>query len=413
MKSVGGLTWQSLVPDEKNNWLSVRSREEFETHSNIASIFSLNSNGLKTNRDTWAYNYDAQALSTNIASTIETYNQEVTRWVNRRDKKTRLDEFLTTDQRKISWSETLKAHVEAGDYASFDQAKIRLALYRPFSSQFVYFDELLNERQYQLRSVFPTGKRGENAVLWCKVGSDWPFFSLATDRVPDVLPQGGSRCFPFYAYSAGGERSENIGDGALDLFRLNYGHEGITKWDVFHYLYAVLNHPEYRERYAEILRRELPHIPFVGSSTGSPEGDTDLEAFRSLVVTGKRLAEIHVHYEDQPEYPLKKIEKPGEKLDYHVEKMRLTKDKTSLVYNGFLTLSGIPLEAYEYRLGNRSALEWVIDQYQVSTDKRSGIVNDPNRDDDPEYILRLIGQVITVSLETVKLVRSLPPLGLP
>ena len=138
---------------------------------------------------------------------------------------------------------------------------------------------------------------------------------------------------------------------------------------------------------------------------------SDLEVFRAFVLAGQRLAEIHVHYEQQPEYPLIKKEKEGEKLDYRVTKMRLSKDKTTLTYNQFLTLSGIPKETYEYRLGNRSALEWVIDQYQVSTDKRSGITNDPNRDDDPTYILRLIAQVITVSLETAQLVRSLPPIG--
>ncbi len=142
-----------------------------------------------------------------------------------------------------------------------------------------------------------------------------------------------------------------------------------------------------------------------------PRDDEDV--FRALVAAGKRLAEIHVHYEQQPKYALTKTEKAGEKLDYRVTKMKLGKDKTSLICNQFLTLSGIPQETYEYRLGNRSALEWVIDQYQVSTDKRSGITNDPNRVDDPQYILRLIGQVVTVSLETVKIVRSLPALGLP
>ena len=138
-----------------------------------------------------------------------------------------------------------------------------------------------------------------------------------------------------------------------------------------------------------------------------------LDGFRAFVTAGQRLAAIHVHYEQQPEYKLTKIEKAGEKLDYRVEKMHLSKDKSTLTYNQFLTLSGIPKETYEYRLGNRSALEWVIDQYQVSTDKRSGITNDPNREDAPQYILRLIGQVITVSLEAVRIVRSLPPLGLP
>jgi len=142
-----------------------------------------------------------------------------------------------------------------------------------------------------------------------------------------------------------------------------------------------------------------------GSGTGA-------NVFRSFVRAGERLAEIHVHYEKQAEYPLTKTEKAGEKLDWRVAKMRLSKDKTSLIYNQFLTLSGIPKETYDYRLGNRSALEWVIDQYQVSTDKRSGITNDPNRDGDKEYILRLIGQVITVSLETVTIVNELPALGI-
>ena len=134
------------------------------------------------------------------------------------------------------------------------------------------------------------------------------------------------------------------------------------------------------------------------------------QTFRAFVKAGQRLVKIHDHYEQQPEYPLAKTEKKGEKLDYRVTKMKLSKDKTSLIYNKFLTLSGIPPETYEYRLGNRSALEWIIDQYQVSTDTRSGITNDPNREDDPEYILRLIGQVITVSLETVSIVKALPEL---
>ena len=139
----------------------------------------------------------------------------------------------------------------------------------------------------------------------------------------------------------------------------------------------------------------------------------DLDVFRELAKAGQRLTEIHVHYEQQPEYQLTKREKAGEKLNWQVTRMRLSKDKTTLIYSDFLTLSEIPKEIYDYRLGNRSALEWVVDQYQVSTDKRSGITNDPNREDDPQYILRLIGQVVTVSLETVNIVKALPELGIP
>jgi predicted helicase len=224
---------------------------------------------------------------------------------------------------------------------------------------------------------------------------------LAVNTIPDLLPQGGSQCFPFYSYAEDGtNRRENITDWALDQFRSHYENKSITKWDIFYYTYAVLHHPEYRTRYAANLKRELPRIPYA------PD-------FRNFAKAGKRLAELHVDYEKQKEYPLERREKPGEKLNLRVEKMRLSKDKQTLLYNDFLTLAGIPKETYDYRLGNRSALEWVIDQYQVSTDKRSGITNDPNRDDDKEYILRLIGQVITVSLETVSIVNALPDLGLP
>ena len=225
-------------------------------------------------------------------------------------------------------------------------------------------------------------------------------FCLAIDCVPDYLPQGGSRFFPFYEGDGKGTRRENITDWALNEFRTHYKDQKIVKWDIFHYVYGVLHSPEYRERYAANLKRELPRIPFA------PD-------FWGFAQAGERLADLHVNYEKQPEYPLQRIENPKEKLNWRVEKMRLSKDKTLLVYNQFWTLSGIPPETYEYRLGNRSALEWIVDQYQVSTDKRSGITNDPNREDDPEYILRLIGQVVHVSVETLKVIKTLPELGLP
>jgi predicted helicase len=223
--------------------------------------------------------------------------------------------------------------------------------------------------------------------------------TLAADRIVDLhlaSPGCSTQCFPFYIYNEDGtNRRDNITDWALEQFRAHYADKTIMKWHIFHYVYALLHHPLYRERYAANLKRELPRILFA------PE-------FGGLAEIGKRLTEIHVNYEQQPEYPLERIEALCMPLDWSVEKMTLSKDKCSLIYNDFLTLSGIPPEVFEYRLGNRSAaLEWVIDQYQVSTDKRSGITNDPNRKDDPEYIVRLIGQVITVSLETVNLVSSL------
>ena len=181
-------------------------------------------------------------------------------------------------------------------------------------------------------------------------------------------------------------------------FRAQYGDDTITKWDIFHYVYGLLHHPTYRDRYKANLKRELPRTPFA------PD-------FRAFAKAGARLAQLHVGYKEQPEYQLRKAETPDMPLDWRVEKMRLSTDKTQLRYNNFLTLDGIPEAAFGYRLGNRSALEWVIDQYRVKTEKRSGIVNDPNRGDDPQYIVRLIGKVISVSLETVEIVEGLPELG--
>jgi predicted helicase len=304
--------------------------------------------------------------------------------------------------------------------------KIRKALYRPFTKASLFFDLLLNEEVYSLSSFFPRPNTSNASVCVTDIAGEKPFMALACDSFCDLhlaSPGCGTQCFPFYSYSEdGSDRLENITDWALEQFRRRYPPlapriSPLTKWDIFYYDYAILHHPQYRERYAANLRRDLPHIPLVAADVSrrqspktSPPTPDDTALFHAFAAAGKQLADLHIGYEQAKEYPLTRREKPGTQLNWHVEKMRLTRDKTALVYIDFLTLEGIPPETFEYRLGNRSALEWVIDQYQVSTDKRSGITNDPNRPDDPQYILRLIAQVITVSLETVKIVKSLPPM---
>ena len=258
----------------------------------------------------------------------------------------------------------------------------------------------MNQRTYVFPSIFPTPEAElDNRVIWLKVGQQWPMFALMVDKIPEALPQGASQCFPFYTYDENGtNRRENITDWALTQFQTHYQDDTITKWDIFHYTYGLLHHPNYRKPYQENLKRDLPHIPFA-------------EDFWTLAKAGARLANLHVTYESQPEYDkLEPIETSGMQVNLRVERMKFSKDKTQLKYNDFLTLEGIPPKVFEYRLGNRSALEWVVDQYRVKVDKRSGIKNDPNREEDPEYILRLIGQIITVSLETVDIVNGLPAL---
>ncbi len=229
----------------------------------------------------------------------------------------------------------------------------------------------------------------------------------------------------------------------MGQFRDAYG-PGVTKPDIFHYVYALLHHPEYRERYKENLKRELPRIPLVGTppsrqaappprsgeveeaeevgaddSSSDPlrfgEGEAlapERGSFRAFADIGRELAALHVGYEDAGECPLQQIVNKDVPFSWRVSKMRLSADRTAVVVNECLTLAGVPPQVFDYRLGNRSALEWVLDQYQVTTDKRSGLVSDPNREDQPDYIARLVGRVVTVSVETVRLVGRLPPLTL-
>jgi predicted helicase len=396
-------------------WNQIFSADDFDVLTPLAIIkrgasdptegviFSVLSNGNDSGRDKWVYNFSRDSVAVNAKRFSEIYNSEVDRFA-RAGRPKDLDSFVISDETKIKWTRNAKRDLRRGKYAVFDPAKIRLALYHAFAKQFLYPGKIYNKEVAQFPRIFPTIDREIENVVICVpgAGNRKGFGVLATNLIPTLdVAFEKIQCFPFYTYDEdGSNRRENITDWALEEFRETYGDYKITKWDIFHYTYAVLHHPEYRTRYAANLKRELPRIPFA-------------PAFPAFVKAGKRLAELHVDYEKQKEYPLERREKPGEKLNLRVEKMRLSKDKQTLIYNDFLTLTGIPKETYDYRLGNRSALEWVIDQYQVSTDKRSGITNDPNRDDDKEYILRLIGQVITVSLETVKIVNALPDLGLP
>ncbi len=292
----------------------------------------------------------------------------------------------------------MKLDLKRGKEANFNQEKIRKSLYRPFTEKFLFFDRVLNEEVYGFPSILPDLNSEKENFIFCIGGYGRKEFSvLATKILPNLNFYGDpQQSFPFYIYNEdGSNRRENITDWALEQFQTHYSDKQITKWDIFYYTYALLHHPEYREKYAANLKRELPRIPYA------PD-------FYSFAEAGKKLADLHVNYETQAEYPLEMIENESEQVDWRVEKMRYNKDKTQIVYNDFLTLAGIPPEAHEYRLGNRSALDWIVDQYQVSTDKRSGITNDPNREDDKQYIVKLIKRIINVSLETTEIVNTLP-----
>ena len=416
---IGEIAWESIQPDERHTWFTKGLRAEFDDFIPIGTkeakaqkgeavgvVFKTYSRGVVTCRDAWAYNFDPNALAENMSKMIENYNAEVARWMQRTDQKAALNDFIVSDNEKISWSEGLKQKLKSGKTADLSQEKVRTSLYRPFTKSNLYFDRMMTERVYVFPSIFPTPHTEmENQVI-CVSGVGHDIFRChIADSIPELKfsssANGGTQCFPFYTYDEDGtNRRENITDWALTAFRTHYNDDTLTKWDIFHYNYGLLHHPDYREKYEVNLKRDLPHIPFA-------------KDFWGFAKAGARLADLHVTYESQPEYDkLKFVQTPDVPLDWRVEKMKLSKDKTVLIYNDFLTLLGIPPKVFDYRLGTRSALEWVVDQYRVKTDKRSGIVNDPNRADDPQYIVKLIGKVITVSLETVDIVSKLPALSI-
>ncbi len=415
-KHCRNIEWQSITPDRRYAWLTEGLHAEFETFISMGTkrtkaargeamdvIFKIYSLGVRTNRDAWVYNFNRNALVGNMNRMIDAYNEQVLKWERQVVRDTNVDDFVISDAAKISWSETLKRNLQRGKTADFSKEKVRTSLYRPFTKSNLYCDRMMIERVYVFPSIFPALEtETENRVICVAgVGDRKGFGCLITNMIPSLdLAFEKSQCFPFYTYDEDGRnRRENITDWALEEFHGHYGDETIDKWDIFHYVYGLLHQPEYRERYQANLKRDLPRLPYT------PD-------FWKFAKAGQRLGEIHVGYEEVDAYPLRFVETPDTPLDWRVEKMKLSKDKTGVKYNDFLTLDGIPAKAFEYRLGNRSALEWVIDQYRVKTDKRSGILNDPNRAEDEEYIVRLIGKVIAVSLETVEIVEGLPELGI-
>ena len=406
------IDWQPIIPDNRYTWLTEGLHAEFDTFLPIGSkkakttkgtaadvIFKTYSAGVKTNRDAWVYHFDRSILTGNVRQTIEYYRLQAIRWEHREDRQADIIDFVESDLTKIKWDRELRQHLQRGRSAEYVEDKARTSVYRPFTKSNLFFDRVLNNCIYLFPSIFPTPETENRAICVSPPGTKLSFHALMVDVIPDLHITGDSQCFPFYTYDEDGtNRQENITDWALTEFRTHYGDDTISKWDIFHYNYGLLHQPAYREKYEANLKRDLPHIPFA-------------EDFWGFANAGAQLADLHVNYESVPKYDkLKYIETPGMTVDWDVEKMKLSKDKTQLKYNDFLTLDGIPAAVYDYRLGNRSALEWVVDQYRVKVDKRSGIVNDPNREAEPRYIVDMIARVITVSLKTVEIIKKLPAL---
>ena len=414
--------WERLIPNQKHTWLVSDTQAEFESHLPIGSkeakkaapgqaetIFKMYSRGVATSRDAWVYGYDDDRLAERMQTFARDYNVLVALYQNDADNPD-IDEFVK-DNDHIKWSATLRRHLRRGRYAQYSHDKIRTSLYRPFTKKYFFFDRILNESVYRQPYFFPNeAAETENQMIcFSGVGHD-VFYCLLSNHICELKfsssANGGTQCFPFYVYDADGtNRRENITDWALEKFRAHYADPALSKWDIFHYVYGILHHPEYRARYAADLKRALPRIPFA------PD-------FAAFCQAGRELADLHLHYERAAPYKLD-WQSTGNPISYRVEKMQLLGKRESqdgaykvferIKVNRSLTLGGLPERAFAYRLGNRSALEWVIDQYRIKTN--SGITSDPNAySDDATYIVDLIGRVTAVSLRTVAVIERLAQL---
>jgi predicted helicase len=403
--------WDDLIP---------LGSKEAKSGKGDGTLFDLFSPGVNSARDLWAYSFGEEGLQNNLEKTYSFYNKIVANRLYNGKLKDELhqDEI---NEHFISWSETLTRHLKRGIKLNFVKTNIRLSNYRPYTHKYIYFDQYLIDRRGQFPRIFPLPETENVVITVPSAGSNTTTF-LASDKIVDlnfVASSSPVQCFPLYVYDEEGKnKKDNITDWGLEQFRNHYQDASIEKIDVYHYVYGILNDPAYREKYAANLKRELPRIPFR----------TDFWAYAEA---GKKLMDIHIKYEDQDKYAVTEewslpknyvhphgiavnsIEQVPLQERYYVSKMKRDKnDPTKLIYNDFLTISGIPSDIDEYKLGNRSALNWIIDQYQVSIDKRSGITNNPNdwsyESGNPRYILDLIQRIITVSMQTNAIVKGLP-----
>lgn len=433
--------WQTITPDKHSDWVNQRD-DSFDEHMLIGAkkvaedtIFPLYSRGLETNRDAWCYNYSSKSTFDSVNKLISFYNSEVTRFKNhiisfdeKQRKQFDIDKFIDKDPTKISWNRSLKKDLSLEKEFTINPDAVVKSLYRPFSKQWAYFDKNINAYVNQLPAIYSDGTR-ENLVItvnsnWTGVGN----IGLISNVIPDLHFNGDAQCFPLKIFGKtdniddglfAGQQSENISnqkdgisDKTLRHFKEAYPNEDIAKEDIFYYIYGLLHSEDYLTRYADNLSKQLPRIPCVKTAAD----------FWTFTKAGRDLADLHVNYETVVPYDVE-IDTGGNKItsfdekEYYVTKMKFAKksDKSKVIYNNFITIKEIPLEAYEYVVNGKPALEWVMERQGVKEDKKSGIVNDANQYaietvGDAAYPLKLFQRVITVSLETMKIVKALPKL---
>jgi len=422
---IGAIPWQTITPNAENDWINQRDPAfgrfmPIGDKSSAAEtpLFDHYSRGLETGRDAWVYNFSRSKVEKNMQRLIDVYNDQVALLNKKGDEAI---DSVEKDEAKIKWSRSLLQYAQRRRIAKYDAAALVPAMYRPYTKRWAYFDGMLNHFTGRLSGIFPE-KELPNRVICVKgVGANKSFTSVMSDVVPDLEMISKGQTFPLYWYEkvegsnpqlfggevvAGYRRRHAISDAALARFTKAFGSQ-VTKEEVFYYVYGILHSPEYLDRFGTDLKKMLPRIPLA-------------QDFHAYAKAGRALADLHVGYEVVEPYPLGQT--TGQlgldpSADFRVEKMRFAKkgketDRSAIIVNKHLTLTGIPEQAYEYQVNGSSAIEWLLETYQMDTDRPSGITNDPNDwSDDPAYIVNLVKRIVTVSVETMKIVKALPPLN--
>lgn len=429
--------WQLLQPNEHGDWLNqrddvfgtfIRLTPESKIDLKSNTIFAVTSNGVKTNRDAWVYNSAISTLKERCVQSIDFFNEQSKAFALAKiaSPKIEVEDFVDPDTQKISWTRALRHDIYRNKSYTFKESKIQSAIYRPYFKQHLYFDRELINDPARIPQFFPTPDTENRVICVSGVGVTKEFSCIMANIIPDLELIGKSQCFPLYYYEdrakaapslfdVAGEPERVRRDGVSDFIwgqaRARYG-DRVTKEDIFYYVYGFLHSPEYRERFSSDLKKMLPRLPLV-------ESPKDFWAFSKA---GRLLADLHLHYDDFS----KSLPAEGggvrvlgaESGQFRVEKMRFPSktDKSRILYNSHISVENIPAEAYEYVVNGKSAIEWVMERYAITTHKDSGIRNDPNdwaaECGNPRYILDVLLSVIRLSVETVEVVRGLPGVGL-
>ena len=422
--SIAGIEdWREIAPDRHHDWIGQRSeafQELYPMGSKDAkagkaddTIFWLYSRGLATSRDAYLYNFSREACAENARLVTQDYLGAMK--VAEEHPEYEIDEAASRHSRHVRWDRELKNNLRRRRGVAYSPDHVWTTQYRPFVKQHCYVEYVLVNNKYKMDSIFPGDTTDNRAICVPGVGSTKPFSALVVDVMPDLELVSKGQCFPRYRFQQPPgedadlfgtapkfERTDNITDIALRAFRVRYNDNTITKDAIFDYLYGVLHAPDYRERFANDLAKELPRVPLA------PD-------FHAFAEAGAKLAELHLNYETCDEFPLElAFTHPG---DPHPEHFRIgaramrfaDEEKTELIVNDHLRLGNIPPEAHRYQVNGRTPLEWFIDRYRIVRDNESGIVNDPNAwFDDPRDLIAAFRRIVHLSTETVRIVESLP-----